>query len=66
MTSISYRIKFDSVLGFQVKRSLSPDWNEQFSAVVDNLNPLFIQVIKNYSGYLPHYAGYTLDTHEHN
>jgi len=27
-----------------VKRSLSPDWNEQFSAVVDNLNPLFIQV----------------------
>jgi len=28
-----------------VKRSLSPDWNEQFSAVIDNLNhPLFIQV----------------------
>jgi len=27
-----------------VKRSLNPDWNEQFSAVVDNLNPLFIQV----------------------
>jgi len=27
-----------------VKRSLSPDWNEQFSSIVDNLNPLFIQV----------------------
>jgi len=27
-----------------VKRSLNPDWNEQFSVVIDNLSPLFVQV----------------------